>query len=185
MPEIIKLEKSFKQKLFSDFSYKFEDKGLYVIRGESGKGKTTLLRILAGLDTDYKGELKGFSDKKISFLFQDSRLLPFYTLYENIALVNKEENPEKIKEILNMLSLSDAANLYPDELSGGMKHRGAIARSVYFGGDIFLWDEPTKELDRTNADTVISIMKKLACEKLVIAVSHDEVLSSEKNIITL
>jgi ABC-type lipoprotein export system ATPase subunit len=98
--------------------------------------------------------------------------------------VAKEKDVKKAVEYLEMLGLEKDLKKYPDELSGGMKLRCAVARSLYFGGDIFLWDEPTKELDPENGKKVVNLMKKLAEDHLVIVVTHDENIKSE-NVITL
>ena len=115
-------------------------------------------------------------------VFQEARLVPYLTLLENLLLMKKEKDLQRAKEILSSLSLSDAFEKFPSELSGGMKLRGAIARSLYYGGDLYLWDEPTKELDEENRKKVISILQELAKEHLVIAVTHDEKLCGETEI---
>ena len=94
------------------------------------------------------------------------------------------KDPAKAKEILKALGLEKAEKKPPYELPGGIKLRASIARSLYFGGNIFLWDEPTKELDPENAKNIIEIIKSLSEKHLVIVVTHDQNLNSE-NVIKL
>lgn len=79
--------------------------------------------------------------------------------------------------LLEKFGLKDAAKQYPAELSGGMRLRGAIVRSLYYGGDVYLWDEPTKELDPENRALVIETIKELSKSALVITVTHDAELT--------
>lgn len=165
--------KAYDKPVLENFSYEFPDKGLFVIRGSSGIGKTTLLRLIAGLEKPDHGKICRKSDETISFVFQEARLAPYLTLLDNVLLVKKERDPNRASEILNELGLEDSANKFPDELSGGMKLRGSIARSLYYGGDIYLWDEPTKELDPENRKKIIDKIQALSEEKLMIVVTHD------------
>ncbi len=178
------LKKIYDETVINDFSFTFPEKGLFLIRGASGSGKTTLLRLLAGLESPDQGSVEKGEKDKISFLFQEPRLVPNLTVLENVLLVKKDKDTEKAKKHLALLGLEKDMEKYPDELSGGMKLRCAIARSLYFGGNIFLWDEPTKELDLENAGVIISLMEELSKNFLVIAVTHDENIKSE-NVITL
>lgn len=173
MLKIKNVSKSYDQKVLNNFSYEFPQHGLFVIRGNSGVGKTTLLRLIADLEKPDEGEIQLEKGSKISFVFQEARLFPFVTLLENILLVKKENDLKKAKRILEEIALLDAMEKYPHELSGGMKLRGAVARSLYYGGDIYLWDEPTKELDPKNRTKMIELIHAMAEDKLMIVVSHD------------
>lgn len=113
--------------------------------GPSGSGKTTLLNIMAGLLPADDGEC--WITDKVSYVFQEDRLLPWKTLLENILFVKAEREVETARAILAKLGLIDFCNYYPAELSGGMKQRAAIARAFYAGGDLFLMDEPFQSLD--------------------------------------
>ncbi len=184
MIHAIGLSKSFETPVFSDLSFSLPETGLVLIRGESGSGKTTLLRILAGLETPDSGELKIKDGTMFSVVFQEARLAEHLTLLENVLLVKKEKDKKRALEILDFFQLADAAEKYPRELSGGMKLRGAIARSIYYGGNLYLWDEPTKELDLFNKKRVIEAIRSLSEKALVLVITHDADLESE-NIIEL
>lgn len=178
------LSKSFGNETLFDLSFSLPEKGLVLIRGESGSGKTTLLRLLAGLEKPDSGSLKQKEGTLLSVVFQEPRLAEHLTLLENVLLVKKERDKKRALEILSSLQLSDAAEKYPCQLSGGMKLRGAIARSLYYGGNVYLWDEPTKELDPENRKRVIRIVEALSVNALVIVITHDPDFQSE-NIIEL
>ncbi len=177
--EIKKLSKSFDNKiLFSDFSYKFTETGIYVITGESGVGKTTLLRIICGLDADYTGEVSGGGFSNTSIAFQEYRLFPMLSAVENVYIPvgNREDNAlkEKAREILLHLGFTDNdMSLKPDSLSGGMKQRVSLARAFLKSSTILLLDEPTKELDTENRKRIYHYLKELSKSKLVIIVSHN------------
>ena len=180
MLEIKKLTKSFDEKiLFKNFSYTFPDKGIYAITGESGIGKTTLLRIIAGLDKDFSGELIGGGIGRVSVAFQEYRLFPNLTALENIIYAISSTKSEadilNVKKTLLNLGFSEGDfSLYPGELSGGMKQRISIARAILKESEILLLDEPTKELDKANAEAVLRMIKDEASRRLVIFVSHNE-----------
>lgn len=135
--------------IFKDFSFELKNGEIIALMGPSGCGKTTLLGLSAGLLKPQKGEIIN-SFEKISYVFQEPRLFPWLTVKENLfAVMNKKEkNAEKtVMECLALVDLADAANKYPDELSGGMKSRVSLARALAFGGDLFLFDEPFAALD--------------------------------------
>ena len=147
--------------LYKDFSISFKENSINFIMGESGIGKTTLIKYL-------KDELLS-KDKKISVTYQESRLIPWKNVYKNLELVIK------IKNILNDMNLSGTEGLFPNELSGGMKQRVSIARAVIYNGDIFIMDEPFKGLDKDNKEKIIKYLKKYFQDnnKTVIIISHD------------
>lgn len=173
------LSKSYGKEIFSDLSFSLPQKGLVLIRGESGSGKTTLFRLLLGLEKADAGEIEIAEGAIFSAVFQEPRLAEHLTLLENILLVKKERDKKRALAILEALQLSDAAEKFPRQLSGGMRLRGAIARSLYYGGNLYLWDEPTKELDPENKKRVIEIITSLSKNALVLVITHDPDLKSE------
>ena len=129
--------------VFDDLSLILPDTGAVALMAPSGFGKTTLLRVLAGLKTMEAGEISGLENKKISFLFQEDRLLPWVSAQKNVELVS---DADTAKRWLSQMEIPDGSQL-PREMSGGMQRRVALARAMAFGGDMLLLDEPFKGLD--------------------------------------
>lgn len=139
-----------------------------VLRGVSGAGKTTLLMILASLLKKDRGEIR--KEGGVSFLFQEDRLLPWLTVKENILYVNNQADTESL---LKLVSLNGTENMYPDELSGGMKRRLAIARTLAGKGDVVFLDEPFTGLDEElRAETSEKVFDYLK-DRVVIFITHD------------
>ena len=173
------LSKSFGQKtILTGFSYDFSDTGVYILRGKSGIGKTTLLRIIAGLDKEYSGNVSGGGIGNVSFAFQEYRLFPELSALENVMLAKPNDNEadrNSAIEMLTQLGFSSAdMNLSPSELSGGMKQRVSLARAFLKNTPILLLDEPTKELDALLCELVCKMIRKIAETRLVILVTHKE-----------
>ncbi len=181
MLKISNISKSFDTPVLTDITLSFPETGLFLIRGKSGIGKTTLLRLILGLEKPDSGEIE--VNGITSPVFQEARLAPFLTLKENLFLVKQDRDEKKANALLTRFGLLESADKYPDELSGGQKQRGAIARSLYYGGDIFLWDEPTKELDPENRSLVIKAIHDLSQKALVIVVTHDPELDGGEEIV--
>lgn len=169
--KIRNLSKSFGDNLiFNNASFDFEDGKTTYVMGKSGIGKTTLLRIIAGLDKSFAGEIE--SSKKVAYVFQEARLFPTLTLKENIEIVN--DTPKiHIDTILKILELEEASQMFPDELSGGMKIRASLGRAIYFDADVVLMDEPFASIDEDMKDRISSKVFELLKDKTVIIVSHD------------
>ncbi len=182
MLELKNITKCFQRPVLNHFSFSFPDRGLFLIRGSSGIGKTTLLRIIAGLEKPDEGEITLSDDARISFVFQEPRLVPHLSVLENVLLVGTYRDEKKATEILRVLGLEDAKDQKPESLSGGMKLRVGVARSLYYGGNIYLWDEPTKELDPENRKIIRESARRLAKDHLVLAVSHDPEWNEENMI---
>lgn len=166
------------QCVLSDFSYSFPDRGLFYLTGDSGRGKTTLLRIIAGLDRDFTGSVTG--NASCSLLFQDKRLFSNLTALENVAIINEKRGCDRaaVREaaaelLLSMKFTEEDLSKRPQALSGGMQQRTAIARAVFYPADILLLDEPFKELDKQNRDILSAVIIREAEKRLVIGVSHE------------
>lgn len=176
---ILNLKKSFgEKKIFNGFSYVFNNTGVYALTGESGTGKTTLLRLIAGIDTSYSGTIIGGGIGNVSFAFQEHRLFPTLSALENIVLANHDEqtieaNAEAENMLLSLGIAKKDMHLAPSELSGGMRARVALARAFLKKAPILLLDEPTSELDAENADLVRKIIRKQSENRLVIIVTHN------------
>ena len=184
-----------KKQVLKGLNLSINDGERLVILGRSGEGKTVLLKHIVGLLKPDKGEiwvdnvrvdkLKGNKlykfRQKIAYVFQSSALLDSLTVFENLALAleNKklsfEEMKNKIKNVLKHVELKGVENLYPEELSGGMKKRVAIARALIIEPEYILFDEPTTALDPITTKNIEDLILKLADKfKLTyIIVTHD------------
>ncbi len=136
----------------------------------SGFGKTTVLRLIMGLEKASSGSVTG-TDKKISAVFQEDRLLPHKTVKENIELFADDKN---IEELLSHLGLDNTAQLYPTELSGGMARRVAIARALSREADIYIFDEAFNGIDEQNIKNTAECIKAHTKDKTVLIVTHDK-----------
>ncbi|HHT94179.1 MAG TPA: ABC transporter ATP-binding protein [Clostridiaceae bacterium] len=161
--------------VLDNISLEMPEKGILVISGYSGIGKTTFLRIMANLIAPDSGERIGFDNKRIAYLFQEDRLLPWFDLLKNITCVLQGEDKEqKAKYWLDQVGLANQYAKYPSELSGGMKRRAALARMFAFGGDLYILDEPFKGLDKELKDRIIEITKNACKGKMLVVVTHDK-----------
>ena len=184
MVEFQSVSKSFdKKQILNDFSYRFDQKGLYAITGESGKGKTTFLRLIAHLEKTDKGHV--ISPQKISYSFQEYRLFSNLSLFDNIRLISfpkaTEEDLIKIDYYLKKLNLDNDKSKYPEELSGGMKQRVSLIRALVADADVVLLDEPTKELDESLVAIVVEIIQELSKNKLIIVSVHSNEFAQSMN----
>jgi NitT/TauT family transport system ATP-binding protein len=181
MIEIRGIYKKYKKEyIYENFSLSFPEGQVTVLLGPSGCGKTTLLRMLAGLESYEKGTISGLSGKRISFVFQEDRLLPWLTVGENLALVLKsflkpDQAKKRVEQVLELLNIPETRNMMPEELSGGMQRRVAIGRALAYDGDIMILDEPFKGMDEALKNEVLPKLSKSWEEsgKTVILVTHD------------
>ena len=159
--------------IFDNFHYTFNDKGIYVINGVSGKGKTTLFNVIAGVLKPDIGKVD-LNGKKVSYMFQEDRLFPDFSVFENVFCVTKEteDDARLCKEVLTRLGLSNELDSYPKGLSGGMQRRVALARALVYDADILLLDEAFKGLDEETCKTAIDTVVEYAKDKLVIISAH-------------
>ena len=178
--QINKLNKSFGDKVvLRDLSYTFQPKAITLLKGESGVGKTTLLRIISGLEKADSGVVTGINESGVSYAFQEHRLIPGISALDNITVAcygkaTDDDRNEALQMLLRLkLTKSDAMQL-PKSMSGGMKQRASLARAFLSKAPILLLDEPFKELDAGLVIIVKEIIKELAKTKTVILVSHSD-----------
>lgn len=195
---ITKIYQSNKTKALDDISVSFRKQEFVAVVGPSGCGKTTLLNIIGGIDNYTSGELKinglktshykekdwdKYRNKSIGFVFQNYNLIPHLNVFENIEMAlilsgyKKQKRYAMVEEVLKKVSLTEVAKSMPNQLSGGQMQRVAIARAIIKNPDIILADEPTGALDSKTAIEIISILKEISKEKLVIMVTHNEELA--------
>ena len=167
------------KRVLSDFSYRFEDGRHYAILAPSGGGKTTLLRLAAGLIAPTQGRALR-RPERCAVCFQEDRLLPWYTARENVAIAFPREAQRSgaaLREAdkwLARVGLSGEENALPASLSGGMKRRVALARALAYDAPALLLDEPFRALDDAAHDEMLSLVRACAQGRLLILVTHDE-----------
>lgn len=176
--------------------------------GQSGAGKSTLIKmitkeeipdsgkiIVGGIDLDYvkKRHIPGYR-RRLGVIFQDFKLLPRRTVYENVAFaleiagVSNRDIAKTVPKVLELVDLLDQAKKFPDQLSGGQQQRVSIARSVARQPKILIADEPTANLDKLTTNEIMELLKKINDFGTTILVStHDEAVvnSLQKRVITL
>jgi len=159
------------REILKDVELTLDNGQILCLLGASGAGKTTVLKILAGL-TEFEGELNGVP-KRVGYIFQEPRLLPNLTVEENLAFTGG--NAEEIAEILRAVELSELAEKRPKELSGGEKQRVAIARAFLTETNLLLLDEPFTALDTALKLRLTELFLNLCKEKgkTAVFVSHD------------
>ena len=188
--ELKELSKHFgKLSVLDDISFKVREKEILAILGSSGSGKSTLLNIISGLLSQDEGTvyISGKSSTsylgwgKIVYMFQEDRLLPWRTVRDNVAFglensqIPKSEWPAKIREVLKLVNLEDFADFWPHQLSGGMRSRVALARSLVAEPQILLMDEPFSKLDaQTRSQLHAELLRIHQLTKMTIVfVTHD------------
>lgn len=179
MIKIDELNKSFGDTaVFKEFSAEFEDGSVTCIMGSSGIGKTTLLRILMGLEDYDDGRITGIENKTMAAVFQEDRLCENLTVSANIRMTGgKDEkgiSEQEVVKYLEIIGMKDMAGKQVSELSGGMKRRVAILRAVLADRDIVFFDEPLKGLDQETEKKVMETIVPLLSGKTVLWVTHRE-----------
>jgi len=171
----------------SGVNLEIDDKSFVTVVGRSGCGKTTLLSVLCGLKEKSQGQIyytdgngeNTISKPKISMVFQEPRLMPWLTVWENIAFSIRKEDPVikrcKVDKYLDLLGLTKFKNAYPHQISGGMAQRVALGRTLCYDPEIILMDEPLGALDAFTRQNLQDEIVKLFIndEKTVIFVTHD------------
>ncbi len=180
--QVKNLNKSFgKNNVFNNLTLEIKKGEIVSIIGPSGKGKSTFLRCLIGLEEFGSGEII-CNRKRMGMVFQNFNLFPNKTVLENITepliLVDKIEKAtaiEKAKKLLERVGLSDKENTYPKYLSGGQKQRVAIARALAKDPEVLLFDEPTSALDPFMTAEVLKVIEELKDNKdmTMVIVSHE------------
>lgn len=176
MLKIESVSKSFDGKsVLRDVSLFCGDTGITAIMGSSGIGKTTLLNIIAGLETVDGGTVT-HTFQKVSYKFQEPRLFDWLTAVENVQIVvaNSPTAGVSARELLAAVGLSDSIGKYPGELSGGMQQRVALARALAYEGDLLLLDEPFSAVDEETKKKLIALIKRYGETHAVILVTHDK-----------
>jgi len=185
-----------------------KDNEFVVLCGRTGSGKTTIMKLISGEERPTFGVVKvgnldmsQATDKetrklrqKLGFIFQDFKLLPYKTVYENIAFALEANNykddviKKEVLKTLEVVNLKDKADSFPDELSGGEKQRVAIGRAIIRKPDIILADEPTGNLDPYNTRDIIKLLLKINLTGTTIILSthnKDIVNNIQKRVISL
>ena len=186
---------SLELQVLKNISFKVDKGEFLAIMGSSGSGKSTMMNILACLDSQYEGtyildgidiskltenQLSEIRNKKIGFIFQSFNLLPRLSALENVELplvyssVPKAERHKRATELLEMVGLKDRMDHKPNELSGGQRQRVAIARALVNDPSIILADEPTGNLDSKSEEEIIEILQELnRTGKTIVIVTHE------------
>lgn len=192
----------------NDVSFEIKEKEFVSIAGRSGAGKTTLLKLILAEETPTRGRIF-FQDqdiqkikksklpnlrRKIGVVFQDYKLLPSKTIFENIAYAlevvgaSDKEISQSVPEVLSIVDLLDKAHKFPSQLSQGQRQRATIARALIHRPDVILSDEPTGNLDPYNTSEIIRLLLKIneLGTTIILATHNKEIINSlERRVITL
>lgn len=150
-----------------------EDSSIYCLMGASGIGKTTLLRILMGLERADSGCISGIDTKNISCMFQEDRLIPDLSAIDNVRIVlRRKNNRAEVRNNLLSILPDDSLDLPVSSLSGGMKRRVALARALSYPGKLIILDEPFTGLDKDTKLNVINYILKMRNNRTLLIATH-------------
>lgn len=169
-----------------------KDNSIYCLMGASGIGKTTLLRILMGLEHADSGSISGIDIKSISCMFQEDRLIPYLSAIDNVRIVlRRKNNRDEIRNNLLSILPDDSLDIPVSSLSGGMKRRVALARALSYPGKLIILDEPFTGLDKDTKLNVIDYILKMRNNRTLLISTHGtddanllgaEIIKLDKNI---
>lgn len=169
-----------------------KDNSIYCLMGASGIGKTTLLRIIMGLERADSGSVSGIDTKSISCMFQEDRLIPYLSAIDNVRIVlHGKNNRDEIRNNLLSILPDDSLDIPVSSLSGGMKRRVALARALSYPGKLIILDEPFTGLDKDTKLNVIDYILKMRNNRTLLIATHEtddanllgaEIIKLNKNI---
>ena len=161
------------QVVLQDFSCRFASGGIFCLMAPSGYGKTTLLRLMMGLEQPDSGRIEGLQEMRICALFQEDRLCENLDAASNLMLVQPQLEREQALILLKEAGLEDCTGKPVKEFSGGMKRRVALMRALCCPGDMLLLDEPFKGLDADTRLRMLDCIRRHRNGRTAILVSHD------------
>ena len=210
LKNVTKIYKTGRQKVFGvrNLNLTIKKGEFVVVIGPSGCGKTTFLNLIGGIDKPTRGEilidkinltklgdkdLTNYRRSKVGFIFQFFNLIPVLTAVENVELPlmilgsGRREAREKALNVLKKVGLSNRANSFPAELSGGEQQRVAIARAIIHEPQILWADEPTGALDSETGEKIIALLEHLRSEQSItlVIVTHDERIANKADRVLL
>lgn len=166
--------------IFQDFHIDFYKNKVNCIVGKSGCGKSTLLNIISGIIENDDEEFISIESYGLSYIFQEDRLIDWLTVEENISLVvnkiyDKKEREELCNKYLDLVGIKEYKKYYPQMLSGGLRQRVNIARSLIYPSKIIIMDEPFKSIDVINKEIIMNNLKEILKQenRTVLFVTHD------------
>ena len=182
--------------VFRRLNFSVQEGEFLALMGPSGSGKTTLLNLIGGLDTPDQGEITAVGQRvdqlsvrdlsrwrarHVGIVFQFYNLLPMLTIEENVEVplmltqLPTEKRKQNVRTALQLVGLPDLLHRKPSELSGGQQQRVAIARALVADPTLLICDEPTGDLDRENADAILTLFQQLHRQhgKTIVMVTHD------------
>ena len=162
--------------ILEDVSFAFDDTKPLCILGPSGQGKTTILRLIAGLETPKSGSVDGIRpDTSMSILFQEDRLFEHLSVRQNWKVVSSAITEEMVLQMAQKLGLTpDDLKKHPRDLSGGMRRRCALGRSLLFPADMYLMDEPIQGLDENSRLMALEAIRETTKGKPLLVITHNE-----------